>query len=147
MFRKNTPLAFPNNLPPLPHSHTQKWQRKAAELFGRQWQSGVDGNVKALAAAHPWTLAAATAAAAAAAGGGQWRLLCSARVGVRPLTRWLTLCAHGPGQQGVGSSARLLGLRWGQATDAVASTARSQPRASWGRFSSTRGCIRGRLRR
>ncbi len=67
----NTPLAFPNNLPPLPHSHTKKWQRKAAELFGRRRQGSVDGNVKASAAAHPWTSAVATAAAAAAAGGGQ----------------------------------------------------------------------------
>ena len=67
---KNTSLAFSNNLPPLPQSHTKKWQCKAAELFGKQRQGGVDGNVKALAAAHPWTLAAAMAAAAAAAGGG-----------------------------------------------------------------------------
>ena len=40
------------------------------ELFGRQRQGGVDDNVKALAAAHPWTSAAATAAVEAAAGGG-----------------------------------------------------------------------------
>jgi hypothetical protein len=45
------------------------WQRKAAELFGQWWQGVVDGNVRALAAAHPW-MSAAVAAAAAAAGGG-----------------------------------------------------------------------------
>jgi hypothetical protein len=56
------------------------WQPEAAELFERQWQGGVDGNVRASAAAHPWMLAAA-AAVAAAAGGRQWRLLCSACVG------------------------------------------------------------------
>ncbi len=100
---KNTPLAFPNSLPPLPHSHTKKWQRKAAELFGRRQQGSVNGNVKALAMAHLWTLVAATAAAAAAAGGGQWRLLCLARVRVGPLTCWLPLRAHGPGWQGGGS--------------------------------------------
>ncbi len=110
---KNTPLAFPNNLPPLPHSHTKKWQREAAELFGRWQQGGVDGNVKALAEAHPLTSVAATAVAAVAAGGGQWRLLCSARVGVGPLTRWLALLARGPGWQGGGSGARFAWLALG----------------------------------
>ena len=41
----------------------------------------------------------------------------------------------------------LLGSRRGQAADAVASSARSRLRARWGRVSSARGCIRGRLRR
>jgi hypothetical protein len=40
-----------------------------------------------------------------------------------------------------------LGSRRGQAADAVASSARSRLRARWGRVSSARGCIRGRLRR
>ncbi len=34
---------------------------------------------------------------AAPAGGGQRRLLCLAHVGAGPLTRWLALCARGPG--------------------------------------------------
>ncbi len=45
------------------------WQHEAAELFGRRWQGGVDGNVRTLAAAHPWMSAAVVAAAAAAGRG------------------------------------------------------------------------------
>ncbi len=94
-------------------------------MFGRRQQGSIDGDVKALAAAHPWTSAAAMAAAAAAAGGGQWRLLCLARVRVRPLTHWLALRACGPGWQGGGAAALAsLGSCWGQAADAVASAAR-----------------------
>ncbi len=115
-------------------------------MFGRRRQGSVDGNVKAAAAAHPWTLVAVMAAAVAAAGGGQWRLLCSARVGAGPLTRWLALRARGPGWQGGGGAAlALLGLRWGQAADAVASAVRLQTRARWGRVRSARGRIRGHL--
>jgi hypothetical protein len=55
-----------------------------------------------------------------AAGGGQRHLLCSACVGVRPLTRQLALHARGPGWQGGAAVLALLGLRWGQAVDAVA---------------------------
>jgi hypothetical protein len=84
------------------------WQRKAAELFGRQRQGGVDGNVRASAAVHPWTLV--VAAAAAEAGGGQRRLLCLACVGVGPLMHWLALRAHGPGWQGGGSGTRFAWL-------------------------------------
>ena len=76
-------VAFPNNLPPLPHSPFphKKWQREAAELFGRRWQGGVDGNVKALAAVQPLTLAVALAAAAAAAvGAGGGSGTCFARL-------------------------------------------------------------------
>ena len=40
--------------------------------------------------------------------GGQWLLLCSARVGVGPLTRWLALRARGPGWQGGGAAALAL---------------------------------------
>jgi hypothetical protein len=79
------------------------WQCKAAELFGQWRQGGIDGNVRALAAVHPWTLEAA--AAATAAGEGQRHLLCSACVGVGLLTRWLALRACGLGRQGEGSSA------------------------------------------
>ncbi len=85
-------------------------QHEAAELFGRRRQGGVDGNVRALAAAHPWTSAAAAAAAVAVAGWGQQRLLCSACVRVGPLTRRLALCARGPGRQGGGSGARFVWL-------------------------------------
>ncbi len=94
-------------------------QCKAVELFGRGQLGGVDGDVKASAAAHPWTLAvaaavvgvlAAAAAAAAAAGGGQLRLLCSACIGVGSLTCRLVLCARGPGRQGGGSSAHFAWL-------------------------------------
>jgi hypothetical protein len=86
------------------------WQRKAAELFGRRQQGGVNGNVRALAAAHPWTLAAA---AAAAAGGGQRCLLCLACVKVGLLTHQLMLRARGPGRQGGGSGTRFSWLASG----------------------------------
>ncbi len=59
------PSLFQTICPPYPIP-TQKRQRKAAELFGRRQQGGIDGNVKALGAAYPWTSAAAAAAAAVA---------------------------------------------------------------------------------
>ncbi len=74
----------------------------------RRRQGSVDGNVRALAAAYLWM----SAVAAAAAGGGQRRLLCSACVGVGPLTRRLALRPHGPGWQGGGAAVlALLGSR------------------------------------
>ncbi len=88
------------------------WQRKAAELFGRRWQGSIDGNVRALAAAHPWMSGAA--AVATVAGGGQRRLLCLACVGVGQLTCRLALHARSPGRQGGGEAAlALLCLRQG----------------------------------
>ncbi len=84
----------------------KKWQRAAAELFGRRQQGGGNGNVRVLAAAHPWTLVAVVAAAAAAvAGGGQRRLLCSAFIEVGPLMHRLALRARSPGRQGGSSGA------------------------------------------
>jgi hypothetical protein len=52
------------------------WQRKAAEFFERHRQDGIDGNVRILAAAHPWTSVAAAVAAAAGGGAAALALLC-----------------------------------------------------------------------
>ncbi len=60
---------------------------------------------------------------------------CSACVRVRPLMRQLALCTCGPGQRWGGGGAAalaLLGLRWGQATDALACTGRSRPMSKMG---------------
>jgi hypothetical protein len=65
--KKSHPLLHQIICPPYQFPH-KKWQREAAELFGRRRQGGGDGNVRALAAAHLWTSVAA--AAAAVAGGG-----------------------------------------------------------------------------
>ncbi len=79
-------------------------------MFGRQQQGSVNGNVKALAAAHPWTSAAATAAATAAAGGGALAL---ALLGLRRgrAADALARAAHSwPRVAGGGSGARFAWL-------------------------------------
>jgi hypothetical protein len=78
---KNTPLALPN-LPPLPIP-TQKRQHAAAELFGQRRQGGGNGNVRTLAAVHPWKSVAVGVGGVAAGGGGgacfAWLVLGSGR--------------------------------------------------------------------
>ncbi len=120
---------MPNNLPPLPHSHTQKWQHAAAELFEQRRQGSSNGNVRALAAAHPWM---SVAAAAVAAGGGQGHLLRSACAGVGWLTHRAMLLACGPRWQGGAAGLSSLGLCWGRAADALARAACLRPEAKVG---------------
>ena len=82
-------------------------------MFGRRRQGGVDGNVKALVAAHPWTSAAATAAAAAAGGGAVALALLGSRRGWAADALARAACLL-PRVAGVGAAAlALLGLCWG----------------------------------
>ncbi len=107
---KNTPLAFPNNLPPLPHSHTKNGSAKQQSCLGgggraasiamsRRQRRHIHGHRRRR-----------RRRGRRRQGGGQWRLLCSARVGVGPLMRWLMLRARGPGWHGGGSGARFAWL-------------------------------------
>ncbi len=146
---KITPLASPNDLPPIPIP-TQKMAARSSRVIwmaaaGRwQWQcQGVGGGASVDVGGG-----GGSGGGGGGSGGrrGERRSLCLARFGVGPLTHRLALRACGPGWQGGDSSNHFAFLVLGSGRWRVGLRCACVPGQRWAGVSGARGRIHGRLR-
>ncbi len=120
----------PNNLPPLPHSHTKNGSAQQRNCLGGSSRAA------AMAMSGRWRRRIRGLGGGGGGGGGgrgwQQHSLRSAHIGVGLLMRRLALCPRGPGWHGGAAALALLGSRQGYAADVSARAAPSRPRAKVG---------------